>query len=330
MTIWRIRKGKSSFFSLMADVQLTLLAFFMLLIGTVSEQLSQSEAVASLVPDLEREVTGLGGDLRSTKIELGKAVQKGVHLRTDLSRKDGVIDDLKRGVEQLTVENGKLRSRLRAGDPVTLLVLIDVTGSMTKSIEELRESLAVLCEILPNTSKDFRVGILAYRSGVVARFPITPILPTYVDQGKSQKAVLAFVASLEAKGAYTDHLPVFREAFAMLDKAHQKPDPDRKERLVLLGDVGPSELDEKQGYNSAERAMKGRLLKGVNDWAGKGDRAVEALYAQNDFTKSDPAAAESREWFQALGKVSPKSAFYTETSSLLRAVLHASLEWKKS
>ena len=179
---------------------------------------------------------------------------------------------------------------------------------------------------MPNASKDFRVGILAFRNGVVDRFPITPILPTYEDEGRSQKSVLEFLQNLSVEKSATDHLPVFREAFAMLQEAHPTPDAKRKERIIVLSDVGPSELDKQPGYSQAERETKDLITHEATEWAGNGNRAIEALFVESNYTAQDPATDEHREWFKSLGNVSPKSAFYTDGNALLRAILHASIE----
>lgn len=318
-----MRTRKGLMFTIFTDILLTLVAVLMVL-----WQSSAQQAVARReeIDGLSKEVGGLRGVLVETTEKLTKSQHHGNELQSIVEGQDLRIGELTETVGLLTYDNGVLSSRIRSGDPVTLLVMIDVSQSMTEPIKELRSSLGALFEQLPNTSKDFRVGGLAFRRGVVSRFPITPIVPTYEDDGRSQTAALAFVESLRAEGGYTDHLPVFREAVAMLAKAHPKPEAELKQRIIFLGDVGPSELDGKPGFNAQERATKDRILSAVTKWAKVGNRAVASLYTESEFSAKDPSSAESRQWFEALGRVSPPSAFYSDTSSLLRAVLHATRE----
>ena len=197
---------------------------------------------------------------------------------------------------------------------------------MTQPIADLRAAIITLFEFMPNASKDFRVGILAFRQGVVNRYPITPILPKYEDSGQSQKSVLDFLGSLTAKQSATEHSSVFREALAMLKNTHPIPNVKRKERIVFLGDVGTSELDGQPGYSASERATKNRLTSGFTKWSSKGNRGVAALYAESNYNANDPSAAESRQWFKELGSVSPNSSYNADSNALLRAILNASIE----
>jgi len=317
-------RRKSIVYAILTDVLFNLLVFFMLLVGTKSQELSVSQATASLVPKMEITIHGLKGQLEKTEKNLTQAHQMGARDKSIIDGQYRQIGDLQDLVGQLESENKDTLARFRSGDAVTVIVLIDVTNSMSNSIVELQSSMATLFEFMPNTSKDFQVGILAFRKGVVARYPLTPVVPTYEDGGQSQRSVLAFIESLEAKQGRTDLLPVFQEAFSMFAKAHPNPNAERKERLIFLGDTGPSEIDEENDYSPSERDIKRRILRGVTQWARQGNRAVEALYVESDWTEKDPAAEESREWFKALGAVSPQSEFYTDTSALLRAILHAS------
>lgn len=320
------RNGSRGVYAILFDVILQLLVMFMILVPWFFQRMRSSQAVASLVPEMEIRISGLEGQLEIGRRDLTQAHRNGGKLRSIINGKDRQIGDLHDTVGQLTVDNGELRSRLRSGDPVTVVVLIDVTASMSEAIEVLRSSMAALFEFMPNTSSDFRVAILGFRNGVVVRFPVTPIVPVYQDGGKSQRSVLAFLQSLKAENGHTNHEPVFREALSMLAEAHPKIDAERKERIIFLGDMGPAELDRQVGYSLAEREAKSRILRSVAMWAQQGNRAVEALYAESNYTRQDPAAAESREWFEALGGVSQNSAFYTDTNALLRAILHASLD----
>ena len=338
----KIRKGL--FYTISTDIFLVLMAIFMFSVETEKERADSSYTRAEKLDEqndnlrgklnqVEIDLTKTAGLLKETKSSLGNTRSELSGAIRDGARKDGVIDELKKQVgilrgnnAQLSQENGELRSHLRSGDAVTTVVIIDTTPSMRLVLHELRQSLQTLFEFMPNTSKDFRVGILAFQNGVVNELPITQIHPVYVDRGRSQEIVLNFVGGLQTSGNRTNHLPVFKKAIDWIERAHPSPDPGRKERLIFLGDVGPSEMDGIPGYNDEEREMKNHILKGVRKWSSHGNRAIESLYAESDFIKTDPGAKESRAWFKALGQVSDRSAFYTESDALLRAVLHASLD----
>jgi hypothetical protein len=345
-------KRKSVFYAIFIDIMFTLLTFLMLRMGVKSRELSESQALAGQVPGLESTITVLSDKVEDGRAEKARGHRQGIAYQKVIRGKEKVIGNLaaeldklnlekgvltgqvgslsnanavlQTSVDQLTADQKELQSRFRSGAPVTVVVMIDVTVSMQESIDELLASLAALCQFMPITSEEFRVGIVAFRQGVVAEFPITRILPKYEDRGQSQQAVLSFVDSLNAERALTDHLPVFKRATEMLKLAPPSGSQRQKEWLVLLGDTGPAELDGTAGYNSAERARKDLILRDAQQWVRQGQRAFVSLYAESDFTKQDPAAEESRQWFESLGKISANSKFYTAPSKLLVAILHAS------
>lgn len=344
---------RTLFITLFADISILLLAIFVLREDGKSKLLAASELKAAGVPGMEEKITGLQGELDEANTALTQARDEGAELDSVLENQETRFGDLKNQLDLTSSENGDLKKKLgrlntqngqltatvgeltgqlstiqahfRAGAPVTLVVLIDGTWSMEQLHADLRLSLSTLFEFMPNTSKDFRVGILLFRDGVIKEFPITQVLPIYEDKGHSQQAVLTFVDSFTAIRSHTDQLPVFQRAVQMIAAAHPQVDPTRKERILLLSDVGPSEADRIQGYSEAERKTKTRILSGMKKWAEHGNRGVAAIYAESQDSQQDPGAAESRQWFQKMGHVSPKSDFYTNANQALRAVLQASL-----
>lgn len=303
-------------FVLFCDV-LSILVFTFLMMYVDADQ------IASLVPGLTQKV-------HSSELALGLALEKS-------EEKSGVIDGLEeeaagnrerieeqgRQIVQLSGELQKTLDRLRSGPPVRLVFCLDVTASMQSVVDELRTVLGTVLEVIPNTSKKCEISVLAFRGGVVEMLPLMEIEPVYDDQGVSQKMVLDFIDGLQVENAHTEHLTVFKQATEILNA----PSTDETlHRLILLGDVGPAELDKQVGYTAEEREMKDRILAGVRRWATmRPNNAVTSLYADSDWSLQDPASDESRAWFEQLGSVSDSSAFYATTSSLLRAVLHASL-----
>jgi hypothetical protein len=316
----RPRNGNTTYIDLMSIILICVLP----LIAQQSKDLQGAQADAASVPKLKDTIEGLRGTVKSLSKGLSDSEKRGSGLRETIGDKDGEIGRMQGIVQGLSGRIGELEDQLRPGDPVTVLILIDVTNSMEPCIRELRVTLSTICEITASLSKDFRVGILAYRDGVVAEFPITPILPKYEDEGKSQAEVLAFVETLHSKPSWTRHLPVFERGMSMLRTAHPQIDPARRERVVLIGDAFTNEIDGKGSYSETERKEAQRIVAGLTKWAQQGNRAVEALYTDNFPDQVEEGETESREWFVALGQVSPQSASYDDSGLLLRAILHAS------
>lgn len=332
---------KNQFYVYLADLLIMLVSWFVLQNRTQSTALEVSQAAAAAVPGLQKvvkdisgrlheakgEISGMQGQLAIAKEKLTQAKHDGESHRSIVAGKDQQIGMYQTTVKELTSQLSDIKKHFRAGPPVTLLVMIDVTQSMEHLINDLQEALAILFETLPNTSKDFQVGVIAFRAGVVEELPIMQVLPTYEDLGTSQQQVLSFVGSLRVQQSHVDYRPVFERAGGMLKKAHPTPDPKRKVRLVLISDTGCGEADDQLGYSAEEVQLKNDLVRSVQMWAAQGDRGVAALYAESENSRREGADQQlSQQWFIDLGSVSEKSASYTNSNHLLRAVLRASFD----
>ncbi|TWT86733.1 hypothetical protein Mal64_35620 [Pseudobythopirellula maris] len=311
------------------DLVLQVLALF--LITTQSEQVrvASLERQAGLVPGLRTQVERLGDQVGGyrTKVEKQGVVIQQMGERIGAYR--GKID--KQGL--VIASQGKalggykslvtdLRSKIPNDAPVTLLIVVDETWSMAAPHREIVSGTKTLCAFMSSRSESFRFGAISFRQGVSKQLPIMEILPTSEDEGASELKAMQFLATLKVERSNTDHGPVLREAIRVLE-ADARRDPQRKFRLVFVGDVGPAELDGAAGYSRQEKLVKQELLGLVRRWAQRGDRAVASLYAESDWTKSDPASAESRAWFKALGSVSEGSSFTTDTGELQRTIFNA-------
>ena len=88
----------------------------------------------SIINGLEKTILGLNGQIEQGRISLAHAEKSAWRGQTTMEKQRGEIVSLTGSVRQLVEENGKLinengvyKSRLRSGDPVTVVCLIDVT-----------------------------------------------------------------------------------------------------------------------------------------------------------------------------------------------------------
>ncbi|TWT43470.1 hypothetical protein [Botrimarina hoheduenensis] len=311
------------------DLVLQMLAVFLVLAQSEQVRVASLERKAGLVPGLRTQVESLGdqiGGYRAKVEKQGVVIQE---MGDRLGAYRGKIDE-----QGLVIANqGKalggyrslvkdLRSKIPDDAPVTLLIVVDETWSMTAPHREIVSGTKTLCAFMSSRSESFRFGVISFRNGISKQLPIMEICPTSEDGGASERKVMDFLATLKVRRSHTDHAPVLREAIRALE-ADARRDPQRKFRLIFVGDVGPAELDGAVGYSSQEKLIKQDLLDLVHRWAQPGDRAVASLYAESDWTRNDPASAESRAWFEALGSVSEGSSFTTDTGELQRTIFHS-------
>ncbi len=288
------------------------------IIVDLRQKLSQSEVVVQTVTAEAEESGGQVTRLQTVIAGLQKELEA-----SDL-KNEGLAGELAKSDQFVA----RAKKAMKAGQPLAVVVCIDVTASMSESIEELLTTMAVLTETMPLISAEFRVEILAFRDGIASRFPITRIFPNYLDNGESQQKVLDFIEKLDASHGYTDHEPVLAAALKSLANVEASfPEGQGRSVLMLVGDVGCSELDKVAGFNAAEAARARELLAMVSKWAGaRTDRRVGTLYVHSAYAKEDPGAASSLRWFQSLGNVNEPSIFCERSGELLRTILRASFE----
>ena len=121
---------------------------------------------------------------------------------------------------------------------------------------------------------------------------------------------------MKTKGAPTNHAPVFQEAFTMLPDVNRQ---GRRQVLILLGDIGPAELDGKVGYSHSEQASAKSIRQAVQSWAAKGNRSVGSIFVGANTTDSI-----DRQWFQSLAQ--PSIANFGSDSVDMFNVIFRSIE----
>ncbi|MEM7239341.1 MAG: vWA domain-containing protein [Pseudomonadota bacterium] len=167
----------------------------------------------------------------------------------------------------------QIKPQPRPQPAVDLVVAIDVSGSMREPLKELNETLQELAENFPDVIRDFRIGVVSFaqrlNSSGVDAFP----LRVMDDAGKAE--LIAWLSKLKHGNSLVDTNAAINAAIAM----HQTGSEDgRRRSLVLIGDVGPFEL---QGQ---------RVLRDTSRANAPINRAFEStgIQAIRSFAASDP------------------------------------------
>ncbi|ELP34505.1 vWA domain-containing protein [Rhodopirellula baltica] len=251
---------------------------------------------------------GYKGQLDEAETELENFAERG--------KKDaGIIATLQTQQGEQGEQIGELTTALnslRPGGPCDFVCLIDTTGSTDPFHDHVKESLKALFRWAPRLSSELRIGVIPFRDGPLPAYPLQVIHPRYKDGGRSQDRLLAFIDNLKTQGSPTHHLPVFREAFDMLGPARSQ---NRRAVAILVGDIGPSELDEYAGFSAAERREAERIVSGVRKWVSGGMRTVAAIYLGKGGEGS-----EDRQWFQSLSLPDPEH-FASDSSQMFNVIL---------
>lgn len=249
------------------------------------------------------------------KGQLDKARTDAENYAKDGEDKAGIIASQQAQLGEQGKQIGQLTTALnslRPGGPCDAVFLVDTTGSTDPFHEHVKESLKALFRWAPRLSSELRIGVIPFRDGPLPAYPLQVINPRYKDGGRSQDRLLAFIDNLTTQGSPTHHLPVFREAFDMLGPARSQ---DRRAVAILVGDIGPSELDEYAGFSAAERREAERIVSGVRKWVSGGMRTVAAIYLGKGGEGS-----EDRQWFESLSLPDPEH-FASDSSQMFNVIL---------
>lgn len=168
---------------------------------------------------------------------------------------------------------------------IELVVMIDVTGSMQREIEQLRESLDVLARSLPRIVQTFRMAIVAYRrdqtdSDVTRVFPMTTIAKVTRDQGLSLRKVEAFTQPIQAQSGSAP----FESALKTAISQFSSDSFDGQQTLFVIGDVGPYEARlGDQIINPEDTEAENRIRSQITQWQTSAPRRnVTMLYTGVD------------------------------------------------
>lgn len=219
--------------------------------------------------------------------------------------KQAVAAQLEAKVERERREQAE--SKLREGTPIELVVLLDVSASMSAAIEELKLALKDLAGLLPRVTR-LKIGVIAYREKIVAEFPLTEMVAADKDGGESLRQFSEFLDTLAPVNGYAAVDLAFQRGFGMLDAS---PDKASRQVLALLADAASGEMNHHQPGDD------GRLVNQSRTWLEQPgrDRRGVALYAG---LPGAPAEA----FFKELGEVD-RMTFSDRSAAMLPAIFTA-------
>lgn len=313
------RTSRGSLWTMMTDVGFQLIAVLLVLV--TNYKTDANSAQVALV-EVEEKNDGLWDEIHGLKGQLNDAEEDLENYADEGKKQQGIINTLTKDLgvlgEQLGEKTREL-NKLRPGGPVDVVVMVDCTGSMELHHERLKKAMVSLFQWTPRLSSKCRIGVLGVRDGVVYRYPLQTIVSPDKDGGKSQAKFLAFMAKMKIEGSLINHASAFREALAMLPDSERQT---RKQSIIVLGDIGPSELDG-DGYvfSANELAVAKDISSRVRRWSAQGSRSVGSIYVG-----PDDQSSMDRKWFQSLAQPAGQN-FATDSTELFN-VIFRSIEQK--
>lgn len=304
-------KKQSPLWTLMSDMGFQLFAVLCILVSQAKTHLVDIERVLAQrtqeVAGLHVETRGLQGQLEIAETELANYAETG-------AEQQGIIVELTKEVGEKGEQIGQLTAqwnKLRPSGPIDIVFIIDCSQSMEIHHDRLRSAQKSLVRIVSRLSSDCRISVLGIRNGVVYRSPLKPIESPYVDNGTSRDELLRFMDEMDTASSHISHQQAIADAIGMLSAEHAST---RKQAILILGDVGPSELDGHAGRSASESAMAKEMLEAIRLWVGVGQRSVGTIYVG-----SDPSSPDGK-WFRDLSHPSSQN-FSTDSTELFSMLL---------
>jgi cell division protein FtsL len=186
---------QTSFYEVFSDLIFATMAIFVLIIIVLIIQVRPEGVPAEEVAELEKEIEEQAKELEETQKKLEDAI---------------------------------------ATAAVELIVVVDGSGSMQPTMDELKGSIVSIAKTIPIVTSEFRLGLVIYRSELEI-FPVRQILAEDKDGGRSLASVSRFTERLQPRSDVAGIDDGVIKALSMYQS------PSSRKSLIVLGDVGPYE-----------------------------------------------------------------------------------------
>lgn len=188
---------ETSFYEVFSDLIFATMAIFVLIIIVLIIQVRPEGVPAEELAELEKEMEEQAKELEETQKKLEDAI---------------------------------------ATAAVELIVVVDGSGSMQPTMDELKGSIVSIAKTIPIVTSEFRLGLIVYRSELDI-FPVRQILAEDRDGGRSLRSVSQFTQRLEPQYNIASIDDAVIRALSMFQS------PSSRKSLIVLGDVGPYETE---------------------------------------------------------------------------------------
>lgn len=217
------------------------------------------------------------------KQELGQAKAELAEVQQALQESEFEKEKAREQLEEITKALTDIESAIQS-QGLELIVVVDVSGSMSDALGHLEETIRTISKVLPKVAPEFRIGVVAYAisdkvpNGLQV-FPAQQIFPEHKDGGRSLAMINSFIDKLVRGGL----APVDRAFLTALDMSEQSASQfEGSQTIMLLGDVGPYESPNGDWtrVEQYERQAERQLLQQISRWVGDRDkRSIISLYS---------------------------------------------------
>ncbi|MEM8948772.1 MAG: vWA domain-containing protein [Pseudomonadota bacterium] len=254
-----------------------------------------------------------------------KLVEQGARLADAEAERDRARQQLESMAEQVTLTQSAVTA-----NGLELVVAVDVSASMEQPLGHLVEAVQTIATVLPRITQEFRLGIVAYRdqqdgSPPLEIFPLQLIQAKAKDGGRSYANVQGYLRELEA---VTGTAPIASAVQMALTMLQAETDFAGFQTLLLIGDIGPYEVDFDDLHFSAQKQhLEAPIVDVIARWVRDNDkRSVISLFSgiPESMAESTPEQLRSREslrFFRDIAVAAGQEANFTRNPATMLATL---------
>ena len=206
--------GEASFFVSFSDVLFALMSIFVFLMLIVATQ------------------------VHPPGFPMAAANRQKTEIATLKQRVQELTDSLNEKTKSLATTEKSLAEAV-AVKPIDLVIMVDGTGSMQKSMDALNLALSAIADEVPKVTSKLRIGIIIYREKL-REFQLSPLPPATIDCGTAKNALHRFLErEMRAIGGSANISDAMDKGLQWLS---QSGDPNTRKAYMVVGDIGPYEM----------------------------------------------------------------------------------------
>ena len=226
-------------------------------------------------------------------------------VRKELEQTKEELNKTKQELEQ--AKKSEQRSESKFPD-LDLVIVLDTTGSMGKSIEGLKQEVEQLAEVLLKLSPSLNLGVISFKDRVDRPVTTQFSLQSVSASGPSMRKLKGFLATLEAGGARNNDVPEALYAGLQKATAMRWRNESKMKLIVVVTDAPPYRAE----VNTALAATRRFAAQG-------GGRKISGVFV--DPGSSRPEAVNFLKRMSESGRGSYVRSGGSMTASILLALL---------
>ncbi len=305
-----------SFYESFSDLIFATMAIFVLLLMIALSVVKEGDFKTEGDPVAREIIKEQKEEIKELEAQLSKSEQDKVSLEVE---NRGFAVDAEN--QKITNEDSKKSGDI-SSQPLDLVVVIDISGSMSSQIEQLKTSIEALSKSLPAISPRVTISIIAYAKGTIYSLLNQKIEYDPEKLHHSAQQLIEFTKGLKAGGGNAD---IEQALLKALEVSKASLGNEGRQAVVVFGDVGPYEVKNVTIGSTRQSQIENNIVSKVMSLSKQNANfTMVACFTGNGSSRRDRA---SKQFFEHLAVAAgDRGVFTNDSSGVLSALLLAVLK----